>query len=105
VAECFKPIRVDVNSMRSDRIEEMQEWVKQLGVDPSDVRPVILIDMGEQSYRLHLSKFVRNGNGKRRLDLALNEVVTEPLIVDLGQSPCWPAWLNDPPEAYIPRGV
>jgi hypothetical protein len=98
----FSPICADVNLLRSDRIEEIQEWVKQLGVNPSDVRPKIVIDMGEQGYRLHLSRFVRNSAGRRILDIALGEVVSEPLVIDLGTEQTWPAWLAEAARCQKP---
>jgi hypothetical protein len=91
-------IRGDAALLRADRLEELMEWVKQLGVDPKDVRPKFLISMGESSYQLHLSRMIRREDGKLLLDEAANEVASEPLVIDLGADKSWPAWLNESAE-------
>lgn len=87
-------IRLDVNQLRDDRREEMMAWVESLGVQPRDVRPVILIAEGDIGYELHLSRFLRTESGHMRIDRAADHAVTEPLIVGLGTSKSWPAWLE-----------
>jgi hypothetical protein len=91
-------IRGDAVLLRADRLEELQEWVKQLGVDPKDVRAKFLITMGETSYQLHLSRMVRRPDGKLVIDEAIGEVVYAPLVIDLGTDKSWPGWLNESAE-------
>jgi hypothetical protein len=87
-------IRFDSSTLRQDRLEELIEWIGSLGIAAKDVRPQAVILMGEQSYQLHLSKFVRSEAGRVWLDQASQTVVTVPLVVDLGATPCWPKWLE-----------
>jgi hypothetical protein len=87
-------IRFVATNLRDDHREELKAWVKSLGVDPEDVKNKGLIRMGEQSYELHLSKFVRTANGGILQDWAAGESVTEPLVIDLGTTKCWPTWLE-----------
>lgn len=80
--------------LRADRREGLINWVASLGVKPEDIHPALLIEEGEHSYLLHLSRFVRNEAGGLQLDHALDEVLSEPLVIDLGTDRCWPAWLE-----------
>jgi hypothetical protein len=93
------PFGLNANLLRSDQLDEVKDWVTSLGVEPNDVRPQLLIEMGEKGYRLHLSRFVLNADGKKILDRAANEVVSEPLILELGTEQTWPAWLADAARA------
>lgn len=88
-------IRFDTNALRDDRREELIAWVKTFGVEPKDVRPKGLIRAGTSSYQLHLSKMPRDINGKLLIDEAKNEVVTEPLVIDIGPTVSWPGWLGE----------
>jgi hypothetical protein len=85
-----KEVRVDANKLRADRREAAIEWVRSLGVNPEDVRPQFAIVHGEQGYELHLSRMLRNEAGKPRLDRAIGDVVSEPLILEIGQDANWP---------------
>jgi hypothetical protein len=88
-------IRCDANLQRPDRIEEVCQWVRSLGVEPANVRPVFYIMIGDNGYELHLSEYVRDEQGSQIIDHAFNYTVSKPLIIDLGQSETWPAWLNE----------
>lgn len=90
----FREIRFDAHDVRRDRYEELIEWVRSLGIDPSNVRAQGVIIPGEQGYNLHLSEFVRDEQGKLILDQAFNEVVSKPLVIDLGPEKTWPGWLS-----------
>lgn len=81
---------MDSNRLRADQREAAIEWVSSLGVKPADVRPTFVIRQAEQGYELHLSRYRRNSNGHLILDVALNEAVSEPLIVRLGADATWP---------------
>lgn len=92
-------IRFDANGdellrRRPDRREELVNWVASLGVNINDVAPVGLIASGEREYELHLTRYIRSDRGGIRLDRAAERAVTEPLIVSLGTSKSWPAWLE-----------
>ncbi|HEY9411118.1 MAG TPA: hypothetical protein VIP77_16180 [Jiangellaceae bacterium] len=99
----MEEIRFDTGLLRADQREEVTSWVASLGVEPKDVRPQVAIIRGENSYQVHLSRFVRDGAGKLRLDAAANEVVTEPLIIDIGTDRTWPQWLKPmTPDVTMP---
>lgn len=85
-------IRVDAGKLRADRREAVIEWVRSLGVKPDDVRPVFAIVTGEQECELHLSLMLRNEAGNLRLDRAIEDVVSEPLVIGLGTSRDWPSF-------------
>jgi hypothetical protein len=88
-------IHCNASKVRSDRIKELRNWVRSLGVDPANVRTEFAIMIGESSYELHLSEFVRNKGGGHIVNHAHNETVSKPLIIDLGQTETWPEWLNE----------
>lgn len=85
--------RFDAGPMRADRREELIEWIKTLGIKPEDVSPNGVIVRGETSFKLHLSMRLRDENGRLRYDRAAENVVSEPLVIDLGTARCWPGWL------------
>lgn len=87
-------LRADARHMRDDRREELITWIKSLGVDPNDVRQAFVIVEAEQEYELHLTTYRRSPAGRIRIDRATEDAVTEPLIVPLGTSKAWPAWLG-----------
>ena len=80
--------------LRADRREELCDWIRSLDIRPEDIRPSLLIEYGDTSYVLHLSRFIRNADGRLVLDRAANDVQSEPLLVDLGASKSWPSWLS-----------
>jgi hypothetical protein len=98
-----KEIRFDSAFLREDQLEELLAWVRSIGVEPNNVCGQGIITMGESSYQLHLSKFIRDEYGKLRLNRALDEVVSEPLVIDLGTDRTWPAWLNSQPDPDLLR--
>jgi hypothetical protein len=84
----------DASTMRPDRREELIAWVESLGVTPADVREKGVIFQGEHEYELHLTKYIRTEAGRIRLNRAADAAVTEPLIIGLGTSKSWPAWMG-----------
>ncbi|WP_433078852.1 hypothetical protein ACQP1P_38530 [Dactylosporangium sp. CA-052675] len=87
-------IRFDVNALRPDRREEVLAWVRSLGLEPNDLRPLTLIAEGEHEYQLHVTRYLRTEGGSIRLDRAAEDAVTEPVIVGLGTAKSWPSWLG-----------
>lgn len=99
-------VKEQIDMLRPDRREELIHWVAGLGVKPDDVDPALLIERGEKSYLLHLSRRLRDDAGKLRMDWAHGRPVTEPLVVDLGSEQTWPVWLNEEPicrQCGLPR--
>jgi hypothetical protein len=90
-----KRIRFDTADMRMDRVEQLCEWVRSLGVEPNDLRSAGAIFMGKKSYELHLSQVVRGDDGKVVVNHAEDDVVSTPLVVDLGTEKSWPSWLGE----------
>lgn len=87
-------LRADARHMRDDRREELIAWIKSLGVNPNDVRQAFVIVAAELEYELHLTTYRRSPEGRIRIDRATEDAVTEPLVVPLGTSKSWPAWLG-----------
>lgn len=91
-----RPARIDLGALlntRPDRYEEARNWVASLDVNISDVTQQIAIVAGDHSYLLHLTSYLRDEQGRMRLDVAADRPVTEPVVIDLGTSPTWPTWL------------
>jgi hypothetical protein len=88
-------VRFNANELRADRMSEVIEWVRSLGVEPEDVLPIGVILGGESSYELHLSRFVRDEHGHMAIDQARDDIVTYPVVVDLGPERSWPAFLDE----------
>lgn len=84
-------IRVDAGKLRADRREAVIDWVRSLGVNPEDVRPVFALVAGQSGHELHLSRMIRDEHGRLRLDRAISDVVSEPLIINLGPDASWPS--------------
>jgi hypothetical protein len=87
-------VRADARHMRDDRREELIAWIKSLGIDHNNVRNAFVIVASGQEYELHLTTYRRSPEGRIRIDRATEDAVTEPLIVPLGTSKVWPAWLG-----------
>ncbi len=75
-------------------LQEQRAWVdyvRSLGVDPNRVRPALVIMQDDNGYHLHLShKTPAYECGGDLLDLATNDVVSTPLVIDLGREKTWP---------------
>lgn len=71
--------------------DQLCAWLRNLGVDWANARAMCVVQRGER-YELHLTEFVPDpdtGNA-RWIDLALNECVTRPRVVQLGDERGWP---------------
>jgi hypothetical protein len=88
----------DYEATREDRREELHRWIAGLGFKLEDIRCQLVIERAEQTYRLHLSRYLRNEAGLMVVDVARDIVASEPVIVDLGTEKSWPAWLNAMPD-------
>jgi hypothetical protein len=91
----------DYIAAREDRQEELHRWISDLGFELRDIRCELVIERAEQSYRLHLSRYVRNDAGAMVVDVARDIVASEPVIFDLGTEKSWPAWLNAMPDQNL----
>ena len=87
-------IHFDTKDMRQDRQDELVEWVRSLGLVPEHFRVCGVILQGKTSYELHLSELIRDEHGNSIVDHAINDVVSKPRVVDLGQQRTWPSWLE-----------
>lgn len=74
--------------------DQLQAWitfVRAFGVDPKQVRDRLVIMQDNGGYHLHLSLKTPHASGKGDLlDLATNDVVSTPLVIDLGRERTWP---------------
>lgn len=84
--------RVDVNLLDGARRADAITWVSGLGVDVDTVRPWLVVsqDGDDGSCRLHLSRFVIDGQGRRVVDYAADRLHAEPLVIPITG---WPDWL------------
>jgi len=93
----FTVVKFDAHLLHpSERVTEAIEWVRSLGVEPNDVQPKGVILLHKGRYQLHLRQIVRNEEGHARIDYVVDELVTTPLVVDLGSEKNWPTCLNEP---------
>lgn len=78
-------VRIDTSELRGDRIKQLIEWVRSLGLDPADYSTWMLVKTNKDfEFELHLSKRRRGPDGKGIvLDQASGEPVSEPLVVVL----------------------
>lgn len=90
----FTVVEFDTGVLPQHMVDEVVGWVRSLGVVAEDVQPKCVICLRHGRYELHLSKMTRNEHGSAIIDYARNEVVTTPLVVDLGPGRTWPAFLN-----------
>lgn len=84
----------DIFDMPHDKRDEVKGWVRRMGVDLASVTPRLKIELTPQGFRLHLSQYVLNENGRKILDHAEDRAVTRPLVIELGRERTWPEWLR-----------
>lgn len=87
--------RFDTRALDDAQREAAVEWVRSLGLDANELCPTIAICRDENGYELHVSRAVGDepapGEIKApRLDVARNDIVTEPVVVPLGADATWP---------------
>jgi hypothetical protein len=81
----------DVDSLNEQQQKAWIEFASLLGVDPARVRNKLVIMQDDDGYHLHLSVKTPGPSGKGDLlDLATNDVVSTPLVIDLGHERNWP---------------
>lgn len=74
-----------------DLVKQWIAYVASLGVDPERVRDRLVIMHDDAGYHLHLSlKTLAPCGAVGLLDLATNDVVSTPLVIDLGHEQNWP---------------
>lgn len=85
------------------KVEEFRHYLVTLGFEPNDYLAAAVITRdGDGVCRLHLSKLARR-DGRPYLDLAKNDVVTSPVIVEVAAG-SWPTWftgLNVPTNRLV----
>jgi hypothetical protein len=84
----------DVFDMPDDKRDEVRSWMRGLGVDLDSVTPRLKIELAKEGFRLHLSQYVCDDNGRKILDHAEERAVTRPLVIELGRERTWPEWLR-----------
>lgn len=80
-------VRIDVNALKPEGLAAAVEWIKSLGFDPSELRGVIALVHRDSGWELRLSRIIRNENGTDIFDVAHQDLVSEPVVVQLGESP------------------
>jgi hypothetical protein len=69
----------DVFDMPDDKRDEVRSWMRGLGVDLDSVTPRLKIELAKEGFRLHLSQYVCDDNGRKILDHAEERAVTRPV--------------------------
>lgn len=75
------------------RMVEMVEWIRSLGVDPTNIALNVLVVDRAGQYELHLTEHVLDAAGQKAIDLATDTVVSHPVIVPV-EKDSWPTWLT-----------
>jgi len=67
------------------------DWITGLGQDPTNCRIEFAVSQDERdrSYRLHLSRFVLDAEGKKQIDHALDDMWAEPVVIPISELPAW----------------
>jgi hypothetical protein len=87
------PMASDPETQRA-REAEISTLLREHGVDPADVMQAMAVTATDDGrHQLHVSRFLRNANGRMYLDVARDQVVSEPVVIDVEQG-TWPAWLT-----------
>lgn len=85
--------RFDWTDLHPNERDAMVEWVRSLGYDPKDiaVRFAVTRDSAGR-WAVHLTRHILDANGSLRLDVAADEVVSRPVVVETDPA-TWPAFL------------
>lgn len=76
------------------REQEIIALLERHGINPDDVMLAAAVTQSDSGvFQLHFSRFVRNDRGKVVLDVARDQPVSEPVVVDVAHGE-WPAWLT-----------
>lgn len=94
--DLWKVARVNVHRLPDERRRELIAWVVEVSGLPREeveefVRPELAVTQGgnDKSYRLHLSRLYRDGEGRMVIDHAANQLQIEPLVFPVTEFPAW----------------
>jgi hypothetical protein len=87
-----KPTSVRINSadLAPARLRECVAWVESLGLIPADLGAIFAIVSGEEGWELHVTEHLRNAGGHKYIDQASQDIVSKPVVVQLGPDATWP---------------
>jgi len=89
--------RATRNDFDAPRINEMTDWLRSLGIDPTNIALLAAVVQSGDRYELHLTEYLRDEQGQRFLDLAADQLAARPVVVPV-EKDSWPAWLAGRPR-------
>jgi hypothetical protein len=88
-------MRIDTSRLAVNDLKAVVEWVESLGLVSADLSAVFALIQGKQGWELHVTEHLRNEDGHKYVDQARNDIVSRPVVVQLGPEVSWPegiAW-------------
>jgi hypothetical protein len=84
-------VRVDSSQFDESERKATMSWIRSLGHEPNDLRATFALVDNHGEWELHLSHFTAHPDGESRwLDVAHQDLVSWPVVVQLGSSPYLP---------------
>jgi hypothetical protein len=84
------------------RREEVADWIRSLGLDPTNMDLRIAVTQRGAQYELHLSEYVLDTDGRKQIDHAVDQPYRRPVVVPI-ESETWPAWLAGVDDILTPQ--
>lgn len=80
---------------RTDQREaDLVAILRQHGLEPADIMTAAVVtETKDGRYQMHFSRLARSATGGRVLDVAADQVVSEPVVIDVERG-AWPDWLT-----------
>lgn len=88
-----RPSRVNTSLLAPNPLRDTVEWVRSLGLVPDDLAAIFAIVRTPQGrWELHVTEHLRNEAGHKYIDQAKQDIVSRPVVIDLGDEPSWPVF-------------
>lgn len=84
------PYRVDTSRLAINNLKACVEWVTSLGLVPANLAATFAIVRGKEGWELHVTEHLRNADGHKYIDQAAQNIVSKPVVIQLGPDECWP---------------
>jgi hypothetical protein len=82
--------RVDTTLLAPNPHRACIEWITSLGLAPANIAGTFAIVRGKNGWELHVTEYLRNGNGHNYIDQAKRDIVSQPVVLQLGADASWP---------------
>lgn len=83
-----EPVRTEVLRLTNFDDREVREpamaWLRKQGLDPSLLLPILVLLHTDEGYELHASQYVATATSGRVLDVARDQAVSAPVVLNLG---------------------